>query len=304
MSIAAQQRQAASPKYNPSFGWSSVHQPQTLATVEEYIALAEQNLPYLEEKIQEFLGTLPFETDLIGPCVKGAKRANQKLFDNNSTAKGDPQNVRDYLRLTISPRTVEELEQTIKALENHSMTVGWKNRFYSPEPSTGMRDYKAIWCVGCPSDDMAILAEIKVDFAGMQPAYKFTETLRSSERKLAEFKENAMAVCCSSRDKPEARKRISIMQADAMETAESLRKIRKDVHDTAAHNLGLNVLLDPELTARHKPAAQQDVTAHVNDARGTGFGEKMLGSLSAEVIVLASAAKRAGSAPEAPQLHH
>lgn len=296
MSIAAQQRKAASelPKYDPSYGWAAVHQPKTLDSVEDYIAMAEQNLPFLQQEIGLFLQSLPFEADLIGPCVKGSKRANQKLFDTNSTAAGHPGHIRDYLRLTISPRTVAELQQTIEKLEKHPMTIGWKNRFYRPEPSTGMRDYKAIWCVGSPEDDMSILAEIKVDFAAMEPAYKFTESMRESERKLADFKENALTVCCSTKDDPASQKRIRIMQADAGETASLYRKLRKDVHDLAAHNLGLNALLDPALAHRHAPVEEKEVRSHVQELEHTDFGSRMTKHrrLTSDTIILAAQAKQ------------
>lgn len=257
--------------YDPSWGWSSTKQPLSFSSPGRYIEQCNARLPQIEREIERFTATLPFITGLIAPCLKTEDSALRKVFDLNSSAGCDFAGIRDYARFTITARNVQDLIQVIGALDNFDLTVARKNRFHTPEPETGMRDYKAIWLV----DD--ILVEAKVELDPMKDAYDRTKTYRETERNLKEFAGQEWGVA-----------RFDRMCADARDIANSLRTLRKDVHDLAAERCGANLLLHSALKNLHGFVTEATVNGHIGAVRSTPLGKKVLQHLKPEGIFRAA----------------
>lgn len=239
-----------SPDYVGSYNWkvgqaplrSGVHdQPDDVLT---YLRRAESKIAPYNQKIESITQTLGFDLQVLPACVKSDESALRKLWDKNASAPGQADQIKDFLRATIivpkGPNGVKQLEKVIQTLIAHPDTTAYKDQFFTPNPETGYRSFKAIINVD------GFLAEMLVDYEGLRQVGEITAGLRSFERHLRQFEVEAPKRC-SERSTNGFDKNVARLISQSNSMMVQIREIRKMFHETFAQEEGLNILLDPKL---------------------------------------------------------
>jgi len=219
-------------------------QPMVFETIGEYVALQPRFIPLLDQYAKSLQDKLKVDIE-FGPAVgKSEISANRKLKD--ASVNQTPSRINDFVRIKgkvpdNGQDSVDDLFTVKEYIKQAEETLGHKDRFEFPEPDTGFRDFKAHVVLTDPDDPSSkMTVEILFEHAGMALANKCSSELRGMERRLREEDSGLKGVY------DRAATRITIAR-------EGLRNARKDLHDTAAHNAGLDALInsDSHYTSSH-----------------------------------------------------
>lgn len=242
------------------------------ASISTYREAALERVDRYNDLISDICSSFSFPIKSSGACTKEEASSLRKLWDRNSSIKGDESKITDYLRATITvphgAKGVENLTKLITALTKHPDTLAFKDQFWTPDEGTGYRSFKAIMNV----DGHA--AELKVEYEGLDTAYQFTESLRNFERLLKKAEEELPGRCVARQE--DSGKRITRFTTNAETTIAQIRSLRKQCHDTYAHACGLDDMLSPDLQEKHTPCLFKDFVRSVQTAVNTPFGRGLV----------------------------
>lgn len=237
-------------EYTGSYNWNVGQDPlhhgihDQADDVLNYLKIAQTKIDAYNSKITSFIEGLNFGVDVIPASVKSEESALRKLWDKNTSAPGQADQIKDMLRATIivpkGLNGVKHLEQVIQALITHPDTKAYKDQFFRPNSETGYRSFKAIISVD------GHLSELLVDYEGMRQVGEITAGLRNFERHLRQFEVEAPQRC-SPRNSNGFDRSVAKLISQSNSMMVQIREIRKMFHETFAQEEGLNILLDPAL---------------------------------------------------------
>lgn len=212
-------------------------QNMVFGTVAEYIELQSTFVPLLNAYATFIKDKLDVDIKFGPALAKAESSADRKLLD--ASINQTPSRINDFVRIkgTI-PNTgsgsVDDLLTVKEYIKQAAETLGYKDRFEFPEPETGFRDFKAHVVLTDPDDSSKTMTvEMLFEHEAMEAVNKSSAELRGMERRLREEDSGLKA------NYSKASTRITIAR-------EGLRNARKDLHDTAAYNAGLDNLINPE----------------------------------------------------------
>lgn len=190
---------------------------------------AESSMPVLQNTAQDLLDRLKAENPKLFEGVifqiAKIKDRNDSLQKIDTDYEGDPRRLKDMVRGRFVVETSEQILAIKQALTDHLKIDGMNDKYKKPSSSTGYRDINTKIAL-----ENGHIAEIQVQQRDMLLVSTPTHLLRAETEKIEE------QARIENRALTEAEK----IQIDALE------KEATSLHNAAAHDAGINDLLDEE----------------------------------------------------------